>query len=160
MQFFRRVWRIFKEQRADNVAFAFAPVLVGRRLGEYDEAHSWMAYYPGDEFVDWLAPSFYNEISPETFDVLAAETNKPIFPSEWASSAGRVPWYNPKPYPGDAAWVARTLELWMRRYPNLKGEAYYQWEKDYVIERSPEQLAVYRKALEDAMFIHGAGPGR
>lgn len=44
VQFFRRVWRIFKEQHADNVAFAFAPVLVGRRQGEFDEAHSWKAY--------------------------------------------------------------------------------------------------------------------
>jgi hypothetical protein len=155
IEFQRRVWRIFKEQAADNVAFAFAPVLVGRRLGGLDEAHSWKAYYPGDEYVDWLAPSFYNEVTPETFDAMASETNKPIFVSEWGASAGRVKWYNPKPYPGDGAWMARTMELWRQRYPNLKGSAYYQWEADYVVQRTPEQLAAYRQALDDPMFIHG-----
>ncbi|HEX2101977.1 MAG TPA: hypothetical protein VHF69_14990, partial [Candidatus Synoicihabitans sp.] len=84
-----------------------------------------------------------------------AETNKPIFVSEWGSSAGRVKWYNPKPYPGDGAWIARTLELWRQRYPNLKGSAYYQWEKSYRIDRTPDQLSEYRKALDDPMFIHG-----
>lgn len=157
-EFHRRVWRIFREEGAGNVAFAFAPVLVGRALGGHDEAHSWKAYYPGDEFVDWLAPSFYNEVSPETFDAMAAETNKPIFVSEWGSSAGRVKWYNPKPYPGDGPWMARTLELWRQRYPNLKGSAYYQWEQPYVVQRTPEQLAAYRAALDDPMFIHGVAP--
>lgn len=156
--FQRRVRRIFREQGAHNVAFAFAPVLVGRPLNGHDEAHSWKAYYPGDEFVDWLAPSFYNEVAPETFDVLAAETNKPIFVSEWGSSAARVKWYNPKPYPGDGAWLARTMQLWAERYPNVKGSAYYQWETPYRIERAAEQLKAYRAALASPVFIHGPTP--
>jgi hypothetical protein len=158
IRFFRRVRQIFRDEGADNVAFAFAPVLVGRKLGDFDEAHSWKAYYPGDDVVDWLAPSYYNEISPETFDVLAAETNKPIFVSEWGSSANRMKWYNPKPYPGDGAWMARTMELWRVRYPNLKGSAYYQWETPYLVERSPEQLAAYRAALADPIYVHGIAP--
>jgi len=154
-EFHRYVWKIFKEHGGDKVAFTFAACLVGRKYGDWDERQSWKAYYPGDAYVDWLAPSYYNEIDPATFDVLASETNKPIFPSEWGSTPVRYKWYSPKPYPGDRVWMSRTMNSWMHRYPNLKGSGYYQWEHSYAIQRDPGQLEVYKKALNDPMFIHG-----
>jgi hypothetical protein len=155
VKFQRHVWQIFKDQKADNVAFAFAPSIVGRKHGEYDEHNSWKAYYPGDKYVDWIAPSYYNNERPVDLDGIARDTNKPIFVSEWGSSANRPKWYRPQPYPGDGPWMRATLDAWMHRYPNLKGSGYYQWESGYVLQRSPEQVIPYVEALRDPMFIHG-----
>lgn len=150
----RHIWTIFQEQGATNVAFAFAPNLVGRKLGPLDELHSWKAYWPGDKYVDWIAPSFYNEVSPEAMDALAAETNKPIFPSEWGMAKAREKWYRGG-YPGDAVWMAKMMDYWMHRYPNLKGSGYYHWEKNYMLGRTPEGAKPYADAMNDPMFIHG-----
>jgi hypothetical protein len=154
---YKKVWRhihkIFRDQGADRVAFAWCPGAMGRNFGKYDSINSYKAYYPGDDVVDWVGASFYNDVNPYALDNLAATyPNKPIILAEWGTEPIRGKWYSPKPYPGDAAWMEKSFEF-MKRYPNLKAITYFYWGKDVDIERVPEQVDIYRKWIKDPMFL-------
>jgi len=154
---FKRVWRriykIFRDHGADRVAFAWCPGAMGRNFGKYDSLNSYKAYYPGDDVVDWVGASFYNDVNHHALDNLAATyPNKPIVLAEWGTEPGRGKWYQPQPYIGDAAHLAKTFEF-CKRYPNLKAVTYFYWGKDVDIERVPEQVPVYRKGIADPVFL-------
>ena len=109
-----KVWqyivKIYRQRGANNVAFAWAPDVEGRSLYNYKANDSWKAYWPGDEYIDWITPSLYNNIDPFTLDSLAnGNKGKPVMISEWGTCADRQKWYRPI-YPGDAAWIKRFFE--------------------------------------------------
>jgi hypothetical protein len=154
---FKLVWRhihkVLRDNGANQVVFAWCPGAQGRTFGKYDSINSYKAYYPGDDVVDWVGASFYNDVNHYALDNLAATyPNKPIILAEWGTEPQRGNWYSPKPYMGDAAWMAKTFEF-MKRYPNLKAITYFYWGKDVDIERVPEQVDVYRKFIQDPMFL-------
>jgi hypothetical protein len=154
---FKKVWRhihrIFRENGANQVAFAWCPGAMGKNLGKYDSLNSYKAYYPGDDVVDWVGASFYNDVNHYALDNLAATyPNKPIILAEWGTEPGRGNWYKPQPYIGDAAHLAKTFEF-CKRYPNLKAITYFYWGKDVDIERVPEQVDIYRKGIADPIFL-------
>lgn len=154
---FKKVWRhihkIFKDNGADKVAFAWCPGAMGKNLGKYDSLNSYKAYYPGDDVVDWIGASFYNDVNHYALDNMAATyPNKPIILAEWGTEPHRGKWYKPQPYIGDAAHLAKTFEF-CKRYPNMKAITYFYWGKDVDIERVPEQVGVYRKGIADPIFL-------
>lgn len=154
---YKQVWchihRIFKEQEANQVAFTWCPGANGRKFGKYDSLNSYKAYYPGDDVVDWVGASFYNDVNHHALDNLAATyPNKPIVLAEWGTEPGRGNWYVPKPYPGDAEHMRRTFEF-MKRYPNMKAVTYFYWGKNVDIERVPEQVEIYRRGIADPLYL-------
>jgi beta-mannanase len=156
---FKQVWRrihgIFQEKGATNVAFAWCPGAMGRNFGKYDSVNSYKAYYPGDEYVDWVGASFYNDVNHHALDILAANyPNKPIILAEWGTEPNRDKWYKPQPYIGDAAWVQKTFDVVLNRYPNMKAITYFYWGKDVDIERVPEQVPIYRKEIAKPKFYN------
>ncbi|HSI86473.1 MAG: glycoside hydrolase family 26 protein [Candidatus Methylacidiphilales bacterium] len=155
---FKLVWRhihkILRENGAAQVVFAWCPGAVGRKFGKYDSMNSYKAYYPGDDVVDWVGASFYNDVNHYALDNLAATyPNKPIVLAEWGTEPKRGDWYVPKPYPGDAEHLRRTFEF-MKRYPNMKAITYFYWGKDVDIERVPEQIEIYRKGIADPVYLN------
>lgn len=154
IEVWRRIHRLFREEGADKVAFAWCPGANGRAKGKYDSRNAYKLYYPGDEFVDWVGASFYNDVNPYALDNLAATyPNKPIVLAEWGSEPHRGQWYVPKPYPGDAEWMKTSLDFVLNRYPNMKAITYFYWGKDVDIERVPEQVPVYQAALKNARLL-------
>jgi hypothetical protein len=154
---FKKVWRhihhIFREQQATQVAFAWCPGVNGRKLGKYDSLNSYKAYYPGDDVVDWVGASFYNDVNHYALDNLATTyPNKPIILAEWGTEPHRGDWYVPKPYPGDAEHMRLTFEF-MKRYPNMKAITYFYWGKDVDMERIPEQVGIYRRGIADPEYL-------
>jgi len=149
----RRIHKIFRDQGATNVAFAWCPGAMGRKYGKYDSINSYKAYYPGDDVVDWIGASFYNDVNHYALDNLAATyPNKPIVLAEWGTEPARGKWYQPQPYIGDAAHMAKTFEF-CKRYPNMKAITYFYWGNDVDIERVPEQVEIYRKGIADPIFL-------
>ena len=149
----RRIHKIFRDHGADKVAFAWCPGAMGRSFGKYDSINGYKAYYPGDDVVDWVGASFYNDVNHYALDNLAATyPNKPIVLAEWGTEPTRGKWYLPKPYPGDARHMEMTFEF-CKRYPNLKAITYFYWGKDVDIERVPEQVEIYRKGIADPIFL-------
>jgi len=150
----RRIYTIFQDHKATNVAFAWCPSVNGRKIGKYDSVNSHKAYYPGDEYVDWVGGSYYNDVNPYFMDgIAAAYPNKPIIVAEWGTESQRGAWYQPQPYPGDAKWMELTFKIFLKRYPNIKAFTYFQWGKTVNIERIPEQIGIYREGIADPKFL-------
>ena len=163
IQVWQRIYKIFQDNGATNVAFAWCPGIQGRAydvkgadgkvIKHYDAINSYKAYYPGDEYVDWVGGSFYNDVNHYSIDNLAAAyPNKPIILAEWGTEPQRGAWYQPKPYPGDAQWMQMTFDFCTKRYPNMKAMTYFYWGKENYIERVPAQVDIYRKGIADPIF--------
>lgn len=155
---FKEIWKrihgLFQEEGATNVAWAWCPGANGRKKGKYDSLNSYKLYYPGDEYVDWVGASFYNDVNHYALDNLAATyPNKPIVLAEWGTEPQRGQWYLPKPYIGDAAHLQKTFDFCLNRYPNMKALTYFYWGKDVDIERVPEQVEIYRKGISDPKVL-------
>jgi len=159
----QRIYKIFQDNGATNVAFAWCPGIQGRAydvkdaegkvIKHYDAINSYKAYYPGDEYVDWVGGSFYNDVNHYAIDNMAAAyPNKPIILAEWGTEPQRGAWYQPKPYPGDAPWMQKTFDFCEKRYPNMKAMTYFYWGKDVNIERVPEQVEIYKKEIANPIF--------
>lgn len=156
---FKQVWQrihgIFQKEGATNVAFAWCPGAIGRKFGKYDSMNSYKAYYPGDEYVDWVGASFYNDVNHYALDILAANyPNKPIVLAEWGTEPKRGDWYIPKPYIGDAPHVQKTFDFVVNRYPNMKAVTWFYWGKNCDIERVPEQIPIYREGIANPKFYN------
>lgn len=155
IQVWRRIWKIFQDTGATNVAFAWCPGASGRKLGKYDALNGYKAYYPGDEYVDWVGASFYNDVNHYALDNLAMTySNKPLVLAEWGTEPHRGVWYIPKPYPGDARHMEMTFDFCLHRYPNMKALTYFYWGKNVDIERVPEQVGIYKKGIADPKFLN------
>jgi hypothetical protein len=155
IQIWRKIYQIFQDQGATNVAFAWCPVAVGKPLPPYDALNSYKAYYPGDAYVDWVGASFYNDVNHYAMDNLAASyPNKPIILAEWATQAPRAAFYRPKPYPGDAQHMQMTFDLFTTRYPNLKAMTYSELGPKMDIDRVPAQIEVYRQGIAKPIFYN------
>jgi len=159
----QRIYKIFQDNGAANVAFAWCPGVQGRAfdvkdaqgkvIKHYDAINGYKAYYPGDAYVDWVGGSFYNDLNHYAIDNLAAAyPNKPLILAEWGTEPQRGQWYSPKPYPGDAQHMQMTFDFCTQRYPNMKAMTYFYWGKKVNIERVPEQVDVYRKGIANPIF--------
>jgi hypothetical protein len=156
IQIWRKIYKIFQDNGATNVAFAWCPAAIGKPFGaQYDALNSYKAYYPGDDVVDWVGASCYNDVNPYAIDNLAASyPNKPIVIAEWATEAARGASYRPLPYPGDAAYLQMTLDMFTTRYPNLKAITYTEWGPKNDLDRVPAQVDIYRTAIAKPIFYN------
>jgi hypothetical protein len=163
IQIWRKIYKIFQDRGATNVAFAWCPGIQGRAydvkdaegkiIRHYDALNGYKAYYPGDEYVDWVGGSFYNDVNHYGLDNLAATyPNKPIILAEWGTDATRGKWYIPQPYIGDAAHMQMTFDFCENRYPNMKAMTYFYWSKGVYIERVPAQVDIYKKEIAKPIF--------
>lgn len=86
---FRRVVHIFRDHGADNAAFIWhLAVEWDNPLGDWVCDSDYMAYYPGDDVVDWWGASLYDYeekiLHPKTLEFLrsATERSKPVIIGE------------------------------------------------------------------------------
>lgn len=134
---YRHIIRICRERGADNIRWVF------HANGSDWPQDAWNRlenYYPGDEWIDWLAVSIYagqspqdeewpvfREVMDEVYPRLASlSPEKPIIVAEFGAAAG-----NPR---GDAAaWAAAALtDLTGRRWPRVRGFSWWneRWPND------------------------------
>ncbi len=129
----RHVYGVFQEENARNVIWVWSP----------HPAHGWFeAYYPGDEFVDWVGVGVlnYGTVAPTwsqwwSFDEIfgkyyadLASFEKPVMISEFASLA----------VGGDRAkWYADALTDLPIRYPRVRGLLFFHVLKDQTTTQQP-----------------------
>ena len=83
----RRVVDIFKREGVTNVAWLWIPVAFPPAPQDMGRDPNWQAYYPGDEYVDWVGGDLNDWGKPRWLDPLyqfAIDHNKPFFLSEFA----------------------------------------------------------------------------
>ncbi|MDD2707729.1 MAG: glycosyl hydrolase [Verrucomicrobiae bacterium] len=125
------------------------------------------AYYPGDDYVDWIGLSAYGMMScrsswqhlykvlDKPYEELVAVTpNKPIMLAEWG--VGEFPQQGNK-----ADFFTTAFEHLKTRYPRLKAAIYWheRWQEpnhlwsNLRINSSPRALNAYRIGIQDPFWI-------
>ena len=153
-QTWRRIHDIFAEEGALNVAWVWSPT---------PSRSGWRAYYPGDDYVDWIGASVYNwgnTAAPwkwrslsEILEPLYADLSdrgKPIMLAEVGSAEQG----------GDKAqWVLDGASALEESFPSVKAWIHQEYADDgadWRVESSSESLRAYRRIVHSEYF----GPPR
>lgn len=104
-------------------------------------------YYPGDDYVDYVAVDGFNFGSPwQSFDSIFSRSlatlssyGKPIYILSIASAAG----------PNKAAWISDAFGVQIKKYPLVKGWVWFNEnkEKDWRINSDSDSLTAFRQIL-------------
>jgi hypothetical protein len=120
----QRVVNIFRWVGADNVSFAWVP-------GAYPPTPvTWVdskiaAYYPGDDYVDWVGADLYDIGPPSWLDpvyAFAVAHAKPFFMAEWGVRLGGS---NLTPAQ-DQAWLGSMFD-YFESHPDIKAINYFNY---------------------------------
>jgi hypothetical protein len=143
----RRIHRIFAENGADNISWVWSPNWNSSPQSAWNRIQ---AYYPGDDYVDWVGISGYNFYgeSPKTLFnpiVKIYGSRKPIILSETAAVQGRAAWIN-------------QLSSWVKSTPSVGAVVWFdtdvQHDSDhnFRLDAEPSALAAYKSMAQSARF--------
>lgn len=152
------VYRIFKEEGATNVIFVFNPH--DRSFPNFKWNH-YLLYYPGDQTVDWIGLTGYNNGTSypadlwREFDTIYEPLyreymyyfkDKPFIITEFASNE----------IGGDKAkWIKRAMESLAANYPNIKIAVWFnqidgKWL--YNLDSSPASFQAFAEGLKKEAY--------
>jgi hypothetical protein len=148
----RRIHDIFQREGATNVSWVWAPS--GESLpGAYWNRIS--AYYPGDQYVDWVGMSVYNfgttrawshwspfaEIVRHVYNAYAAR--KPIMVAETASTTIGG---------NQSRWIRAVVPVLSMQYPRIKAVVWFEHPPDWSVRSSASSLSAFRSLAAASLF--------
>jgi hypothetical protein len=162
---YRRVVRLFREQGAVNVGFAFHVDAEGAPSTPWNTVRN---YYPGDRYVDWVGASVYGsdalgqpwrEFAPllarVQAEVRALAPGKPFAVFEWGvvedpSRGDKRSWIRDAfaALRGKRLSSVRAVSWWDERWRTNNG----RWN-DLRISSSPGALSAYRAGIGDRRYL-------
>ncbi|NQT29630.1 MAG: hypothetical protein HQ596_03570 [Candidatus Saganbacteria bacterium] len=147
------LYNVREELGADNVSLVWCV----NNTNVPDE--SWntpSAYYPGDQYVDWIGIDGYNwgygawqdfdQVFESVYQTITALSNKPLMIGEFASAKSG----------GDkAAWITDTFSKMQTDYPRIKLFCWFDInkERDWRINSSADAQASFAQAISDSYFV-------
>jgi beta-mannanase len=150
--------------RAKNIIWVYHVQNYSYPLDEWNELKE---YYPGDDYVDWLAMSAYGKqyhsdpwlsasdsMTYAYDDLCSINSNKPVMLAEWG--IGEFPKVGDK-----AQWITEALQIMKTRFPRLKAAVFWseRWENDdgtysnLRVTSSPRALEAYRRGVADPFWL-------
>jgi len=157
----RRAWKIFREEKADNVRWVFsANVIWGERTVKQDL----LPYYPGDRYVDVVGLDGYNfgdnhsryhrwksyaDVFRTSLDALKTHfPDKPLWITEIGCAEG----------PGKAAWIqdffahfnadpAIRVFVWFNEDKQYAGEPNWRFDSDKDSAERFRNWAIYNSSI-------------
>lgn len=163
----KRVFSIFKEEGAHNVSFVWAPNIfyLNGNNSLYEQKQDLKELFPGDEWVDWIGLSVYNDGSKqpwrsfsnlfdESYRYVTGLSQKPLMIAEMGASERGAPRGTSK-----AQWIEQTLVRDIpHRYPRVRMVNWFcrdktgQGEANYRFDSSPAALAAFRLAANSPVY--------
>ena len=157
---YRHIINIFREEGANKVTWVFH---VDADTEPVESWNNYSAYYPGDDYIDWIGISVYGssyageegenftEIMDESYPQLESiSKTKPLAILEFGITEEK----------GKPQWIAEVLEsIKNGKYPKIKAISYWHenWEDGTIsklrIDSSKESLETYRRGINDPFFI-------
>jgi hypothetical protein len=147
---YKHIHDLFVAGGATNVLWAWCPNVTDTAGGN----KMTLAYYPGDDYVDWTGVDGYNwggadwqsfeQVFRDIYPLLAAK-KKPIIIGEMASSEQG----------GDkAAWIDAMIPTLKSSYPLFKAVVWFDVDKerDWRINSSAATLTAFSKLAQDPYF--------
>jgi beta-mannanase len=152
----KHVHDIFIAEGATNVVWVWCP------YGNAVSVNSFAPYYPGNDYVDWVAIDVYNwgssslySLTKTSYDVLGSITgnSKPIMLAEFNSVNNESSGYR------KAAWITAAFGNDIPSLPNIKAVVWFN--HDYLspglrIETKPYDTYVvpaYKKAIASSYYL-------
>jgi beta-mannanase len=150
---YRHIHDVFVERGATNVIWAWCP-----NVTDSPESPPAMAYYPGDEYVDWTGVDGYNwgtsvadfewqsfsDVFADIYAKLAAK-GKPIIIGEMASDEA-----------GDskARWIDGVVPALKTSFPLIRAVVWFDVDKErhWQIDSSPSSLVAYKNMVKNPYF--------
>ncbi len=166
---YRHIIQLFRTQGVENITWVYHITIPSSPDTSWN---SYAAYYPGNDYIDWIGLSVYGALS--TDDTWQSFTDKldkaypqllKAFPQKPFAVVETGVVENPDKG-NKAIWLKRTFTaLQNNRYPNIKAISLWhaQWqeangnEANSRIDSSPEVLDTVRQAVASPFFIGGVG---
>jgi hypothetical protein len=161
---YRHIINIFRNEGVNNVTWVYH---VSSNSVPKKNWNAMAAYYPGDDYIDWIGVSVYGaqvpgekgrkftEIMDRCYEELCAVSgNKPLAVFEFGVIE------NPEKE-NKAAWIKDALQsLIDGRYPDIKAISYWnsKWQNengsisDMRLDSSPESIGAYRELIGNDFF--------
>jgi beta-mannanase len=143
----RHVVTVFRQQGATNVSWVWSPNV------NCGGSCPFQAFYPGDQWVDWVGLDGYNYASVDdvpwmtfqqvfgsSYAELTALTSKPLMIAETASTELGG---------SKATWIEQTFAQIPTSFPHIKAIVWFDIDKetDWPVNSSPTSLAAYRQVV-------------
>jgi len=155
----RHIVDIFREVKADNVLFVWNPHDRSYPDFTWNNPH---LYYPGDEYVDWIGLTGYNNGTSHTADVWREfdEIYQPIYNdylNRYPDKPFMITEFSCNETGGDKAqWIKAAMTSLAHKYPNIKIANWFD-AKDkswlYQLDSSPEAFEAFRGGLLYENFL-------
>lgn len=173
-EIFKKTWRYVvdrvRARGATNILWVFQPNNYSDPPG-YLPWNQPAAYYPGPQYVDWLALSVYGKqtINEEDdkwcgfskllewpyIEISRLDPAKPIMLAEWGVTESHAP------YEDKGAWITEALSTMSKNYPRLKAAIFWheRWENDdgsysnLRVNSSLSSLKAYREGISNPFWI-------
>lgn len=138
---------------ADNVFLIWCPNNASLPADQWNDLS---AYYPGDQYVDWVGLDGYNwgyggwqsfdAIFGGAYQALTALTAKPLIIGEFASA---------EPGGDKAAWIGDAFQKIGSTYTRVKLFCWFNInkERDWRVASSPSAEAAFRNSLQNSSFL-------
>ena len=158
----RRIHDVFAAEGVTNVQWVWCPNATAFRSGDERNAP---AYYPGDEYVDWICADGYNWAPGRQGDQWRsfASIYGPFY--AWGMARGKPLMVGEfgaqERAPGEkASWLTEAREALKTEFPGIKAVVYFDANKDYDwrVTSSPETLAAFRDMANDPWFTPDPRP--
>jgi beta-mannanase len=148
---YRHLHDVFSGDGADNIVFAWCPNVTSEPRASWNDT---LAYYPGDDYVDWTCVDGYNwgttngdgwqsfhDVFADVYATLATK-HKPILIGEMASTEEG----------GDkAAWIDAMVPALQNDFPLIKALVWFDIDKetDWRISSSQASQAAFVRMAND-----------
>lgn len=114
-----RIWNIFQQNGATNVAFVWCPVAHGQ---------SETLYYPGDSFVDWVAADSFDRTNG---GAAAFQASFDDFYNQWAARKPMMVGATAARPVDQYPYIEGIKQLLPSSYPGIKAVMYFDAPGDY-----------------------------
>ncbi|MBI1804356.1 MAG: T9SS type A sorting domain-containing protein [Ignavibacteria bacterium] len=162
---YRHIIDVFRGQGADNITWVFHLNSGSSPIASWNHM---AAYYPGDDYIDWIGESAYGaqmhgdawELLTDVLDRSYQElsqisTAKPLAIFEYGVIDDGIPGHK-------ASWIKEGLDsIRAGRYPRIKGVSYWHSKfrnddgtiSNMRLDSSPDVRQTYRSEVSDPFFI-------
>jgi len=148
----RHVYNIFSQEAVSNVSWVWSPNHKSVPDESWNEAED---YYPGDDYVDWIAIDGYNwgQGNWESFDQIFSSAystfsayDKPLMIGEFACATDEVQ--------SKTEWITDALSQIQNNYQQIRIFVWFSMkkERDWQVNSSSSSLNAFKNAIDEDYF--------
>ncbi len=147
------IYSVRKELGADNIRLVWCVNNVNQPDVSWNVPS---AYYPGDQYVDWIGMDGYNwgygawqsfdALFGEVYKELTSLTQKPLMIGEFASAEDKEK---------KGEWIRQSFSDFKKKYPRIKIFCWFNInkERDWRIDSSPQAASAFAAEISDTHFV-------